>query len=73
MIQVQEVNPCPIVWHSNFKTTDIWKSIQQLHPYVLEVISTHKEMTLLKASLHHTVYEYPSRFLDMYNIVDSTP
>lgn len=30
-------------------------------------------MTLLKACFHHTVYEYPRRFLDMYGIIDSTP
>ena len=72
MIQVQELNTCPTSWHDEFLRT-LFLGIKENHDYIHHVIHSHKEMTLLKASFHHTVYEYGRRFLDMYNILDSTP
>jgi len=72
MIQVQELNTCPSSWHDEFLRT-LYLNIKENYSYIHHVIHSHKEMTLLKASLHHTVYVYGRRFLDKYNILDSTP
>lgn len=72
MINVVEQNPCPDRWHNEFMTT-VLPNIKANYDYIGHVINSHKEMTLLKACLHSTVYEHGRRFLDMYNILDSTP
>lgn len=72
MYTIQEINPCPDTWHEEFLKTVLPK-IESNFDYIHHIIQNHREMTLLKASLHHTVYEFGRRFLDMYNILDSTP
>ena len=71
MIQVKEVNPYNSNhWRQEFSCSPHWQSIVKNYQ---TVIFTYKEMTLLKATLHHTVYENPRLFLKNYNILDATP
>jgi len=70
MHYVQEINPCPSDWATQFKLTDFYQHIAKDYNHV---ISSHKEMTVLKAALHHTVYETGRRFCDQYGILDATP
>jgi hypothetical protein len=71
MIYVKESNVYdPGCWQAEFLSSVYYQDIAK--DYQL-VIYTYKEMTLLKAALHHTVYETPRIFLKNYNILDATP
>jgi hypothetical protein len=71
MIYVKELNPYnPDSWRQEFSCSPYYQNVSKNYQ---TVIYTHKEMTLLKAALHHTVYETPRDFLKNYNILDATP
>jgi len=72
MILVKEFNTCPESWHDEFKTTML-EDIKGNYSYIHHVISSYQEMSFLRAALHHNNYENTRRFMDMYNILDSTP
>jgi hypothetical protein len=70
-INVKEIN--------NYRS-DSWTSKFLQHPGYQHIIDDHahvvfsyKEMTLLKAALHDTVYEHGRNFLKLYNILDAVP
>lgn len=71
MIKVKEINPCdPQQWVEKFFENPFYQGIAekyQMH------ISSHREMSILKATLHHTVYETGRKFLHDYNILDIVP
>ena len=71
MINVKELNVCGAdSWKNEFKQNDFFQQIAS--NYVFTVFS-HREMTILKAALHHTVYETPRVFLEDYRILDAVP
>lgn len=71
MINVKEINPCdPQIWTNRFKQSPLY---QKILPNYKHVISSHREMTFLKAALNHTVYEIPRRFCDNFGILDVIP
>ena len=71
MINVKETN-CydPVQWQQDFSCDPYYQNIA--HHYQT-IIYSYKEMTILKAALHYTVYLPPRNFLIMYNILDATP
>jgi hypothetical protein len=71
MINVKEIN-CynPAQWQQYFSCDPYYQNIAQNYQ---TIIYSHKEMTILKASLHCTVYQIPREFLKMYHILDATP
>lgn len=71
MINVKELNVCKAdYWENEFKHNDFFQHIAS--NYALSVFS-HRDMTILKAALHHTVYETPRVFLEEYRILDAVP
>ena len=57
-------------WFEKFLSIPKYCKIADQHQHV---ISSYKEMTLLKAILHDTVYENGRKFLNLYNILDIVP
>ena len=71
MFTVKEINVCDTdQWLKKFKTTDVFKSIQNNYSHV---VSNYKEMSLLKAILHDNVHEWPRRFTCDYQVLDTEP
>jgi hypothetical protein len=71
MIYVNELNAYdPNHWAEYFFSNTRYKQISK---HYQKTIFTYKEMTLLKAALHDTVYEQPRLFLKNYNILDAVP
>lgn len=71
MIQVQEKNVFQKdAWLTKFSTIDAYQLIAN---HYKTVIASHHDMTVLKAALHHTVYEIPRKFLEDYRILDTVP
>lgn len=71
MINVKETNWYdPDQWQQVFSSNSYYRNIAQQYR---TIIYSHKEMTILKAALHNTVYEVPREFLKRYNILDATP
>ena len=71
MIRVSEINPIDHrQWLEEFSQTDLY---QELAPKFDHVISTYREMTVLKASLHNTVYERSRDFCNKERILDIVP
>ena len=68
---VKEINPCaPNSWRKEFETTAAYQQAITLYNHV---ISSYREMSLLKAAWHHTVYELPRVFCEQYKILDCVP
>ena len=71
MINIKEINPCdPVAWLEEFKANSFYQNIAKNFNHV---IGTNREMTVLKAALHHTVYEKSRNFCNDYKILDSLP
>lgn len=71
MINVQEINICESdTWKRDFFKNIKYRNIASLYDFV---IFSYKEMTFLKAMMHHTVYETPRVFLKDYKILDAIP
>lgn len=71
MINVQEIKSYdPTRWREYFSSDPYYQNISQSYQ---TVIYSYKEMSLLKAALHYTVYETPRVFLKNYNILDAVP
>ena len=71
MINVQEKNVFPgACWLNEFPKITYFEHIPQHYQHL---ITTHKDMSFLKAALHHTVYELPRVFLEQYKILDTVP
>lgn len=70
-INVQELNPCHSnEWLTNFLQNPRYEQMVKDHQHV---IASYKEMTLLKATLHNTVYEHGRKVLQLYKILDAIP
>lgn len=67
---IQQLNPIPEDWVTTFKHSDFYQKIS--HQYQHVAAST-REVTMLKAALHRTVYETARKFCDDYNILDAVP
>ena len=71
MTKVQELNSYDSSsWKQEFLNNKFYQDIASSYN---SVIFSHKEMSYLKAMLHHTVYETPRKFLKDYNILDAVP
>lgn len=71
MIYVEEINSYnPTTWKDHFSRDPYYQNISQNYK---TVIYSYKEMSLLKAALHDTVYEAPRVFIKNYNILDAVP
>lgn len=69
MLKIEQINPYDSSnWKQKFSILfpDIAKDYDH-------IIYTYKEMNVLKAALHHTVYEKPSVVLEKYDILNATP
>jgi len=71
MNTVQQINPC---------NSQQWLGQFLKHPFYQKIadkykmhITSYREMSILKASLHHTVYETGRKFLHDYKILDVVP
>jgi hypothetical protein len=70
-IRVQEVNPYSSqTWKDQFKHTDLYQKIIDDYDHV---IYSFREATILKAALHHTVYETDRHCCELYKILDAVP
>ena len=71
MINVQEKNVCQKnEWLTKFSTVGAYQSIAEHYD---TVIASYHDMTLLRAALHHTVYEVSRKFTEEYRILDIVP
>ena len=71
MINVNELNVCNAdSWRKEFEQNDFFQQIARDYEFA---VFSHREMTVLKAALHHTVYENPRIFLENYRILDAVP
>jgi hypothetical protein len=71
MITVEEINPIHVeTWLAEFQQSDLYRRI---HSDYQHVISSYREMTVLKAALHHTVYERSRDFCKNEQILDVVP
>lgn len=71
MINVQEKNVCQQnEWLTKFSTVDAYRSISEHYD---TFIASYHDMTLLRAALHHTVYEVSRKFTEEYRILDIVP
>ena len=68
---IEQVNPLDIEkWKKSFLNNSFYSKNFSNYNHI---IFSYQEMTLLKASLHHTVYEVPRRFCKQYKILDAVP
>jgi hypothetical protein len=71
MINVKELNKCDTAqWLDSFRKNNFYKTILNDYDYC---ISSYREMSILKACLHHTVYETARTFTEQYRILDVVP
>ena len=68
---MMQLNPCqPDKWLEKFKQTPYYRKATTLYDHV---ISSHQEMSVLKAALHHSVYERGRFIGEEYKIFDIIP
>jgi len=68
---VQEINTFPgKSWIDEFSSMECYKHIPNQHQHM---VATVKDVSFLKAALHHTVYEMPRTFMKQYGILDTVP
>jgi len=60
----------PAAWLAEFETTDEYRAAMCMYDHV---IASHQEMTLLKAALHHTVYDKARNVCEEHGILDAVP
>lgn len=71
MITVKEINPIQTQsWFAEFKQTNLF---QRMCGDYQHVISSYRDMTVLKAALHDTVYAKSRDFCKQYGILDVVP
>jgi hypothetical protein len=71
MITIKEINPLQREkWLVEFQQSDFYQRIRKDYQHV---ISSHHEMTVLRAALHHTVYERSRDFCKNEHILDVVP
>ena len=71
MITVKEINPLQTeLWLSNFKKSKLFRRIAGDYQHV---ISSYRDMTVLRAALHNTVYTKSRDFCVQYSILDVVP
>lgn len=69
--KIKEINPYSSThWREQFRHTDLYRRIVKDYDHV---IFSWQEATLLKAALHHTVYETDRKVCDLYRILDAVP
>ena len=68
---IEQINPLDIAkWKKSFLNNSFYSKNFSNYDHI---IFSFQEMTLLKAALHHTVYEVPRRFCKQYKILDAVP
>jgi hypothetical protein len=71
MITVNEINPiCASKWLTEFQNNQLFLHVSKDYQHV---ISSYREMTVLKAALNDTVYEVPRNFCESKRILDIVP
>lgn len=71
MINIKEINACNSQqWLEEFLRHPLYQNIAKKYK---THISTYREMSILKASLHDTVYELSRKFTQDYGILDVVP
>ena len=68
---IHQLRPCqPDRWFEDFKQTKHFVSACAQYDHM---ITSHQEMTVLKAALNHTVYETGRKVCEAYKIFDVIP
>jgi SAM-dependent methyltransferase len=71
MITVKEINPIHVeTWLAEFQQSDLFHCIRSDYQHV---ISSYREMTVLRAALNHTVYAKSRDFCQQFGILDVVP
>jgi SAM-dependent methyltransferase len=69
-VPISQLNPISADWGTVFQHSDLYQKIS--HQYQHLATST-REVTMLKAALHRTVYETARKFCHDYAILDAVP
>lgn len=68
---IQEKNPYDQrQWLRDFPRTPVY---QRICDHYQHMIGCYRDMSLLRASLHHTVYVQPRDFCEQYRVLDAVP
>ena len=68
---IKQVNPIDIVqWEKEFLNNTFYSKNFVNYDHI---IFSYQQMVLLKAALHHTVYELPRKVQRLYKILDAVP
>jgi len=71
MITVKEINPINAEdWLAKFQQSELFRCIRNDYQHV---ISSYREMTVLRAALNHTVYAKSRDFCKQFDILDVVP